>query len=443
MIAMILLLGATALAADTTFPFEVSSTTLDNGLTVHVVPMGTPDVAAVYTWFAVGSRDEIDEGRTGFAHFFEHLAFYGTETLPGDERERAILKLGAEENAWTWTDETVYHATLPAKNVPRYLEMEADRFANLKLTPDDVQKEAGAVYGEYRKNAASPGNALSTKVWGAAFTTHTYGHDTIGYEADIQAMPDAFEYSQTFFDRFYRPGNATILVTGDVDPTEVFALVDQHWSGWEAATEPRPEIPEEPEQTELREVEIAWPSPTAPRLELAWKIPASDPTNPEVAVLQVIADWLFSSVGPLEEELVRKEGIAYQINGWRTDLVDPGVFTLSVVCKDPEHLGRAEEIVREQIAKLGEVDPEQLARTKSASRYGWLSSMENPNAVANSLGWSLRRDSDPKAIDTWWANYDAVTPEEIAEVAAKTFVDERLTKGTLVHVPTETEEVAE
>lgn len=440
MIPTILMLVGASYASETAFPFEVHTSTLDNGLTVHVVPMGTPDVAAVYTWFAVGSRDEVDEGRTGFAHFFEHLAFYGTETLPGEERERRILKLGAEENAWTWTDETVYHATLPARNVPSYLKMEADRFQNLKLAPADVQKEAGAVYGEYRKNSADPGSALSMAVWGTAFTEHTYGHDTIGYEADIQAMPDAFEYSQTFFDRFYRPENATVIVSGDVDPQAVFATVEEHWSSWEPAEQERPEIPVEPEQTELREVSVDWPSPTAARLQLAWKIGRADPTDADLAALQAIADWLFSPVGPVEERLVRTEGIAYSVSGWRTDLVDPGLFVVTVKCKEAEQIERAEAIVREEIAKLADgVDPEKLARTKSASRYGWLSGLENPGRVASSLGWELRRNPDPAAIGTWWTNYEAVTPDQIAEVAAKIFVDERLTRGILKHAPGEDE----
>jgi predicted Zn-dependent peptidase len=125
-----------ALAADVprALPFEIHERTLPNGLSAIVVPMATPGVASCFVWMDVGSRDEVDAGRTGFAHFFEHLMFYGTPTLGREAREREILRLGAEENAWTWFDETVYHATLSKDAVPRYLEMQADLFQHIAST---------------------------------------------------------------------------------------------------------------------------------------------------------------------------------------------------------------------------------------------------------------------------------------------------------------------
>lgn len=432
----ITLLATAALAGDGTWPFPVHTTRLDNGLTLHVVPMGTPDVAAVYTWMAVGSRDEVDPGRTGFAHFFEHLAFYGTPTLAGAARDQKLLTLGVEENAWTWLDETVYHASLPAQHVPTWLAMEADRFANLRLTPADVQKEAGAVYGEYRKNAADPSEALTVAVSGAAFTAHTYRHDTIGYEADIAAMPDAFAYSQQFFDRFYRPGNATLIVTGDVDPAAVEAVVREHWSAWAPGTQPRPVLPTEPEQTEPRRVTVDWPSPTAPQLVMSWKAPATDPTNPDVVALQAVADVLLADVGPLEQRLVREEAVAYSVWGWRGDTVDPGLFTISVVCREEAHLEVAERIIREEIAKLAAgIDPALLDRTRTHERYRYLTGLEDPDAVASALGSFLRRHPHVNGIDTWWNLYAALTPEQVAAAAARTFVDPHLTVGTLRHTP--------
>lgn len=432
----ITLLAAAALAGDGTWPFPVHTARLDNGLTLHVVPMGTPDVAAVYTWMAVGSRDEVDPGRTGFAHFFEHLAFYGTPTLAGPARDRKLLTLGVEENAWTWLDETVYHATLPAQHVPTWLAMEADRLANLQLTAQDVQKEAGAVYGEYRKNAADPYQALHVAVNDAAFTAHTYRHDTIGYEADIAAMPDAFAYSQAFHDRFYRPENATLIVTGDVDPAAVEAVVREHWSAWSRGTRPRPEIPVEPEQTAIRRVEVPWPSPTAPQLVMAWKAPASDPTNPDVVALQAVADLLLSPVGPLEQRLVREERLAYEVGGWRGDNVDPGLFTIVVTCREPEHLDAAERIVREELARLGTaVDAAVLDRTRTHERYAWLTGLEDPDSVASDLGSFLRRHPHVAGIDTFWSTYAALTPDQVSSVASKVFVDERLTVGRLRHTP--------
>ena len=423
------------------FPYAIHSNTLDNGLQVHVVPMRTPNVAAVYTWFAVGSRDEVDEGRTGFAHFFEHLAFYGTPTVSGDEREQRLLRWGAEDNAWTWLDETVYNTVLPASKVPEFLEMEADRFQHLALTPADVNREAGAVYGEFRKGQANPDSALSEAVFGAAFTVHTYGHDTIGYEADIAAMPDAYDYAMTFFDRHYRPENTTLIVTGDVDPATVLKTIQTHWGDWEQAEAPPPPIPEEPEQTEARSVTVDWATPTAPRVALAWKIPASDANNRDVIALQAVADLLFSPVGPLTQRLVREAGLAYDVWGWRMDSVDPTLFTVSLTCKTPADLDPAVAILTEEIERLKQgVDPEVLDRTRSHQRYATLTGLSTPPAVAHQVGSALRRFDGPDDIDRWWATYDALTPAEVSAAAAKYLVDEGLTQGRLVHQPAEASE---
>ena len=120
-------------------------------------------------------------------------------------------------------------------------------------------------------------------------------------------------------------------------------------------------------------------------------------------------------------------------------MVDPSVFTITVVCKDPKHLERAEAIVREELANLAEVNPDQLERTQSAARYAWLTGLENPGRVASTLGWFLRRHPNVAGYETWWNNYTSVDPAQIAEVAARTFVDERLTIGTLEHTAKEAE----
>ncbi|HMV67178.1 MAG TPA: pitrilysin family protein, partial [Myxococcota bacterium] len=224
------LIGGTAHAG--AFPYAVHTQTLDNGLQVVVVPMPSPGVAALGTWMRVGSRDEVDPGRTGFAHFFEHLMFLGTPSLSADERERELLRMGADDNAWTWFDETVYHVLVPSAALERLIRMEGDRFQHLTLTPEQVRRESGAVLGEYRKGRSDPGQRVTEALQGGAFRVHTYGHDTIGYEPDILAMPDAHAYAATFFSTYYRPERAMVLAVGDVDPEAVFAAVREGYGGW-------------------------------------------------------------------------------------------------------------------------------------------------------------------------------------------------------------------
>ncbi len=410
------------------FPYAVHSEVLENGLTVHVIPMPSEGVAACYTWMKVGSRDETDPGRTGFAHFFEHLMFYGTQTVGREAREREILLLGADENAWTWFDETVYHAVLANTQVPKYLALEADRFQHLYLTEEDVRREAGAVFGEYRKGQSDPDSRLWETLFANAFSTHTYHHDTIGFEADIAAMPTAWEYSQAFFSRFYRPENATILVVGDVEPAEVFAEVRKNWSSWPTGTQSRPALPEEPKQTALRRAEVLWPGPTATRIAFGWRIPADRAANPEVAALSLVAEMLTSPVGPLSRRLIDEEGLAYALEGARNPFFDPSLLTLTLTLKDPKHLARAEAIVREEVAKLQTaVDPDYLAQTRSHSRYDFLSGLDDPDSVASAFGWAMRRNGTVDALDTYYRHYDAQTPEGVASAAQKYLVDEGLT----------------
>ncbi len=428
-----LLLGLALPAHAGAFPYPVDQRALDNGLTVYVVPMPSPGAVSFVTWMQVGSRDEVDEGRTGFAHFFEHLMFFGTETLGGREREREVLRLGIEENAWTLIDDTVYHGLVSTENLPRYVEIEADRFQSLTLTSDDVQKESGAVYGEFRKSQASPDNALSVAMWAAAFEEHTYGHDTIGYEADIAAMPTAHAYAKAFFDRFYRPENAHVLVVGDVEPEAAHALVASHFGSWAAGEVPRPEVPQEPEQTQLRRVELSWPSDTAPRLQMAWKVPAHDPTRPETAHLALVDDLLLSSIAPLRQRLIREEGLAYDLSGGGMDSVDPGLFGIDVTAKEGADLAHIEAVIREELAALADgVSADLLQRTADQARYRFMTSLDNPDDVAQSLGWHLRRHPDPASLDTFFEHYASATADDVANLVRTTFVDERLTIGTLV-----------
>jgi zinc protease len=429
--AIALLPGASAAGV---FPYQVQSRTLDNGLVVHVVPMPSAGVVAYATWMSVGSRDEVDVGRTGFAHFFEHLMFYGTETMPPEVRSREMLRMGADANAWTWFDETVYHAVLSKEALPRLIELEADRFQHLKLTPEDVRRQAGAVYGEYRKAEADPSQRVTETLYGTAFTAHTYRHDTIGYEADIAAMTTAHEYAAAFFDRFYRPEHATVLIVGDVEPEPVFAEVEAAYGTWARASLPRPMLPIEPVQTEDRRSHVAWPSATAPLLAMGWHTPAASPDDPRAAALTLAADLLGSPVGPLYHRLVEEEGIAYEVTVRQDALVDPGLFTVSVVVKEPAHLARAEAVVREEVGRLtAPVEAATLDRARSHSRYAFQSGLDDPRAVLDALGEAMRR-AGPAAsgnpIDRFYATYDAVTPQTMAD-AVSLFLTQPVTVVTL------------
>ena len=179
-----------------------------------------------------GSRNEVEPGKSGFAHFFEHMMFRGTENYSPDAYNAVIKEMGADSNAFTSDDLTVYHILAGKAALPKIVEIEADRFQHLQYEEPDFQKEARAVLGEYNKNASNPIEKMVETLYDNAFTTHTYKHTTMGFLKDIENMPNELAYSRQFFDRYYRPDNVVILVVGDADPETVFKLVEKRYGGW-------------------------------------------------------------------------------------------------------------------------------------------------------------------------------------------------------------------
>src|SRR3954462_9570389 len=245
-------------AAEKVFPFPIRQTALENGLTVLSVPFDAPGIIAYYTVVRTGSRNEVEKGLSGFAHFFEHMMFRGTEKYPQEKYNDVLKALGANSNAFTTNDWTCYHLTVPSSALAKVVEIESDRFRNLKYDEPSFQKEARAVLGEYNKGASSPFLLLNEAMQDVAYTTHTYKHTTIGFLADIKDMPNQYAYSRTFFDRWYRPENCAVIVAGDVAHDRRVELARREYGGWERGGA-RVEIPAEPAQEEPRSARLSWP----------------------------------------------------------------------------------------------------------------------------------------------------------------------------------------
>ncbi|MCZ7680173.1 MAG: insulinase family protein [Sandaracinaceae bacterium] len=245
---------------------------LPNGLTVISVPWESPGIVAYYTLVRVGSRDEVEPGHSGFAHLFEHMMFRGTERYPQDRYEQVIQSFGADNNAYTSQDYTLYTLTAPSSALERVVEIEADRFQNLSYDEAAFRTETGAVRGEYDTSASNP----FLKMWEAlselSFTRHTYGHTTLGYLRDIDAMPEKLDYSRRFFRRFYTPDNSTIIAVGDVDHARLTQLVRQHYGRWRGRRD-QPPIPTEPEPAQGSTRHIDWPGAASPRMFVGYRTP--------------------------------------------------------------------------------------------------------------------------------------------------------------------------
>ena len=176
---------------------------LENGLKVIVLKTDYPGVVSLQIPVQTGSRNEVEPGKSGFAHFFEHMMFRGTENYSQEQYGAMLKEVGADQNAYTTDDYTNYHVTFINEDLERMLMLEADRFQNLKYSEAQFKTEALAVKGEYLKNSASPFSKLFETVRKNAFKEHTYRHTTMGFLEDIEDMPNQLEYSYEFFDRWY------------------------------------------------------------------------------------------------------------------------------------------------------------------------------------------------------------------------------------------------
>src|SRR5690349_7482692 len=174
------------------FPYPTTTRDLANGLRVIVIETGFPDIVSLQIPVSVGSRNEVEPGKTGFAHFFEHMMFRGTKAYPSEVYNAELKKIGADGNAYTSDDRTVYHQTFNKEDLETVLKLEGDRFQNLEYAEPHFRTEALAVLGEYNKINANPTNKLFEVLSDTAFTTHTYKHTTMGFVADIKAMPEQF-----------------------------------------------------------------------------------------------------------------------------------------------------------------------------------------------------------------------------------------------------------
>src|SRR5215471_7795200 len=247
----------TTSAQNQIFPYKYFTNDLPNGLRVITVPTDYPNLVALFIVVSTGSRNEVEPGKSGFAHLFEHLMFRGTKEYPPEKYQAELKNAGAASNAFTTDDFTAYHTTFSKEDLPRILSMEADRFQHLEYSPDAFKTETLAVLGEYNKNSASPISKLLETLRATAFHTHTYQHTTMGFLADIQVFPGEYDYSRQFFSRYYRPEYTTIIVAGDVDPRRVKSLVNESWGAWKRG-DYKPGIPAEPAQREPRVAHVDW-----------------------------------------------------------------------------------------------------------------------------------------------------------------------------------------
>jgi zinc protease len=403
-----------------------------NGLRLVTIPTDYPNVVALYIVVQTGSRNEVEPGKSGFAHFFEHMMFRGTKQYPPEKFEALMKDAGASTNAFTSDDLTAYHITFSKEDLDTMLKVEADRFQNLDYNESVFKTEALAVLGEYNKNSASPMSKIYEVLRNAAYDKHTYKHTTMGFLKDIQDMPNQFQYSKEFFNRYYRPEYTTIIVVGDVDPGQTRPVVEKHWGSWKRGNYKAP-IAAEPPQKAPRTATIEWPSPTLPWVTIAYKSPAYTDTEKDSAALDVLSFLAFGESSELYQRLVIDQQKADVLEPVIPDHVDPYLFSIVARVKKAEDMKNVEEQILSAIATLKDtlVPAEKLDAVKRRLRYQFALSMDNSEAIARTVAHYVALRRTPETINRVYDLYAAITPEDIRNVARKYFVENARTTVTL------------
>ena len=414
-------------------PFPAHETTLANGLRVIVVPTGFPNLVSLQIPVQTGSRNEVEAGKSGFAHFFEHMMFRGTERFSPEAYQDIITRTGARQNAYTTDDYTNYHMTFAKEDLETVLDLEADRFMNLKYSEEDFKTEARAVLGEYNKSASDPLTKLIEVQRDHAYTTHTYKHTTMGFIADIEDMPNQFEYAKTFFDRWYRPRYATVIIAGDVEPAATVKLVEKYWGAWEAGEHPEVVIPQEPPQGAPVAAHVPWPTATLPWMSVGFHGPAFSETGKEYAAMDVLLDLLFGETSDLYQRLVEREQVVDQFFPYLPSQQDPGLATLFARVKKLDDMAYVRDAIMETVAlaRAEPVSSERLAEAKSHARYAFARTLDNSESIASTLARFVRYRRSFDTVNALFRVFDSLTPDDLHAVAKRYFRDDNVVITTL------------
>ncbi len=438
---LVLLAGLLLLSACTTPAGRsgaVHETTLPNGLRVIVKEDHRAPVVVSEVWYRIGSVDE-PEGITGISHVLEHMMFKGTQRLKPNEFSRIIAANGGTENAFTSHNYTGYFQMLERSRLPVALELEAERMQNLRLDPAEYRKEIKVVMEERRLRIEDrPERQVDERFMATAYRVSPYRHPVIGWMRDLESMK--VEDLRRWYERYYSPSNATLVVVGDVDPQEVFALARRYFGPIPARAVNHATLPAEPAQTETRRIRMKLPG-EVPYLVMGYHSPSHtsyrEPWEPyALYVLAGILDGGNSARFPTE--LVRGRRIASS--------ADVGYFpvsrgtTLFMAEGHPAEGHTAEQLesaIRDQIERLKQepVSSDELARVKAQVVAADVYARDSIYMQARKLGSYAAIGLDWRQADRFVQHIQAVTPEQVQAVARRYLINSNLTVAVLDPLP--------
>ncbi len=414
------------------FPYAYKQEDLPNGLRLVTIPTDYPNLVSLFIVVQTGSRNEVEAGKSGFAHLFEHLMFRGTKENPPEKYQGVIRTAGAAQNAYTTDDYTAYHTTFSKEDLPRILSLEADRFQHLDYSQNIFKTETLAVLGEYNKNSANPMSKIFEVLRARAFQEHTYRHTTMGFLKDIQDFPNEYDYSRQFFDRYYRPEYTTIIVAGDLNPKQVRTMVEKDWGGWKRGNYKAP-ISAEPPQEGPRTAEVKWPTATLPWVLVAYRAPGFSDTQNDTAALDALSYLAFSQSSDLYQKLVIQEQKVDAFGAQNGDHVDPYLFSIFARVKKVPDMEGVNQAILATVKQFSDtpVDAAKLERVKENLRYSFALGLNNSEAIAGTVARFVALKRTPETINRVYDLYASLTPADIQRVAKQYLTEKNRTTVTL------------
>lgn len=415
----------------------VSDFTLDNGLEVVVIEDHRAPVVVQMLWYRAGAADETP-GVSGIAHFLEHLLFKATDNMEAGEFSRVVAENGGSDNAFTSQDYTAYFQRVAADRLGLMMQMEADRMRNLRLSEDDIATERDVILEERAQRTDSEPSALfREQLNAAAFLNHPYGTPVIGWRHEVVNL--SREDALAYYQRFYAPNNAVLVVAGDVTPEEVRALAQTHYG----PLEPTVDLAErsrlvEPPQLAERRLRYEDPRVSQPFLMRRYQAPERDPGAQEnAAALVYLAEILGGSgaTSVLGRALQFDEQIAvYAGAGYSPVALDDTTFTLVVLPAKGVSLADAEDALDREIFAFLEagIDEAQFERIKFQIRAGVIYAQDDAMARAQRYGEALTSGLTIEDVQAWPDVLQAVTPDDVMAAARALFDDRKSVTGWLV-----------
>ena len=423
-VAVVAIIGVGVLTAATRPPkLQYEITTLPNGLTVVLSEDHSTPIVHVELWYHVGSKNE-QPGLTGFAHLFEHLMFNGSKNVEAEQHTSMVASVGGRSNAYTTEDTTVFWETVPAHYLPLVLWMEADRMASLKVDEEALVSERQIVKEERRMRVDNqPFGRLSEIIYDQAYSVHPYKHSTIGSMADLEAA--SIGDVRSFYETYYVPSNATLVVVGDFESSAALDLVTQYFGRVPAAKQAVPrDIPQEPPWEHERRVvlEESWPLAA---VVVVHKIPfdGHPDSYPLHFASKILSDGQSSRI---YRRLVYDDQLALAAFGQGEIVEDPSLFYAVALVQPGRPSAAAERALREELdlLKTELVSPRELERVKNQFARDYILGRTSNQQKAMHLAHAAVIHDDITTADGEFDIFMNITAEDVQRVAQTYFTDD-------------------